>query len=83
MIAETLKPLETEIRAFEEQLPALRKKHAVGTYVLFIGACMVGAFRSYATALDAGYDQAGTEPFLVKQISEEGEEVQFVYGLQA
>ena len=79
----TLKPLEVEIDAFEKELPALRKKLAVGTFVLFVGSDCVGDFESYSQALEAGYEKAGMEPFLVKQISQEGEDVQYVYGLQA
>lgn len=78
-----LKPLEVEINAFEKELPTLRKKLPVGTYVLFVGSRFMGNFKSYSEALEAGYQKAGMVPFLVKQISREGEDVQHVYGLQA
>lgn len=78
-----LQPLEAEIQAFEEQLPALRKQFPIGTFVLFVGSCMVGGYRTYSSALEAGYDETGGEPFLVKQVSREGEDVQHVYALQA
>lgn len=76
---EALKSLEPEIQAFEEQLPVLREKFPIGTYVLFAGACLLGAFDSYSEALKMGYEKVGMEPFLVKQVSREGEDVQYVY----
>ena len=79
----TLKPLEVEIDAFEKQLPTLRNELPIGTYVLFVGSRLMGNFKSYSEALEAGYQKAGLVPFLVKQISREGEDVQHVYGLQA
>lgn len=79
-----LEPLETEINAFEAQLPDLRKQYPAGTYVLFVGSRLVDSFESYAKALEAGYEKVGFErPFLVKQVSKEGEDVAHVYGLQA
>jgi len=79
-----LEPLEAEINAFEAQLPSLREKFPTGTYVLFVGSEVLGHFTSYAKALEAGYDAVGFErPFLVKQVSKEGEDVAHVYGLQA
>jgi len=78
-----LKPLQTEIKTFEEQLPTLRITYPVGTYVLFTGACLIGSFNSYSAALEAGYEKVGMKPFLVKQVSREGEDVQHVYGLQS
>ena len=80
---EVLIPLQTEIKTFEEQLPTLRTKFPIGTYVLFIGTCLVGGFSTYTAALEAGYEKAGMEPFLVKQVSKAGEDVQYVYGLRA
>jgi hypothetical protein len=80
---EALIPLQTEIKTFEEQLPTLRTKYPIGTYVLFMGTCLVGGFATYSAALEAGYEKAGTEPFLVKQVSKAGEDVQYVYGLRA
>ena len=80
---EALIPLQTEIKTFEEQLPTLRTKFPIGTYVLFMGTCLVGGFSSYTVALEAGYEKAGMEPFLVKQVSKAGEDVQYVYGLRA
>jgi hypothetical protein len=80
---EVLKPLQTEIKTFEEQLPTLRTKFPIGTYVLFMGTCLVGGFSTYTAALEAGYEKAGMEPFLVKQVSKAGEDVQYVYGLRA
>ena len=79
---EALIPLQTEIKTFEEQLPTLRTKFPIGTYVLFMGTCLFGGFSTYTAALEAGYEKAGTEPFLVKQVSRAGEDVQYVYGLQ-
>ena len=80
---EVLIPLQTEIKTFEEQLPTLRTKFPIGTYVLFIGTCLVGGFSTYTAALEAGYEKAGMEPFLVKQVSKASEDVQYVYGLRA
>lgn len=80
---EVSQPLETEIKAFEERLPSLRQQLPVGTFVLFVGSCMLGSFTSYTQALEAGYEKAGTRPFLVKQVSREGEDVQYVFGLRA
>lgn len=79
-----LEPLEAEILAFEAQLPILRKTYPVGTYVLFVGSTLVDNFSSYAQALEAGYEKVGFDkPFLVKQVSKEGEDVAHVYGLQS
>jgi len=79
-----LEPLEAEITAFEAQLPFLLEKYLTGTYVLFVGSQMRGNFTSYAKALEAGYEAVGFDkPFLVKQISKEGEDVAHVYALQA
>lgn len=80
---EALLPLQTEIKTFEEQLPNLRTKHPIGTYVLVTGACLVGGFATYSAALEAGYEKSGMKPFLVKQVSKAGEDVQYVYGIQA
>ena len=80
---EALIPLQTEIKTFEEQLPTLRTKFPIGTYVLIMGTCLVGGFSTYTAALEAGYEKAGTESFLVKQVSKAGEDVQYVYGLRA
>ena len=80
---EALIPLQTEIKTFEEQLPTLRTKFPIGTYVLSMGTCLVGGFSTYSAALEAGYEKAGMEPFLVKQVSKAGEDVQYVYGLRA
>ena len=80
---EALKPLEAEIKAFEQQLPGLRKQLPIGTFVLFVGSCMLGSFGTYTQALEAGYEKAGMKPFLVKQVSREGEDVQYVFGLRA
>ena len=80
---EVLIPLQTEIKTFEEQLPTLRTKFPIGTYVLFIGTCLVGGFSTYTAALEAGSEKAGMEPFLVKQVSKASEDVQYVYGLRA
>lgn len=78
-----LQPLENDIIAFEKQLPELRAQHPVGTYVLYAGAQLLGGFTTYALALEAGYEKVGSAPFLVKQVSKEGEDVAHVYGLQA
>jgi hypothetical protein len=78
---EALIPLQTEIMTFEEQLPILRTKHPIGTYVLVTGDCLVGGFTTYSAALEAGYEKVGMKPFLVKQVSNAGEEVQHVYGI--
>ena len=48
-----------------------------------MGTCLVGCFSTYSAALEAGYEKAGTDPFLVKQVSKAGEDVQYVYGLPA
>ena len=76
---EALIPLQTEIKTFEEQLPNLRMNHPIGTYVLVMGACLIGGFNTYSAALEAGYKEAGMKPFLVKQVSKAGEDVQYVF----
>jgi len=78
-----LQPLEAEIIAFEAKLPILRQQFSIGTYVLFAGSRMLGNFKTYREALHAGYAEVGLDPFLVKQICREGEDVQHVYGLKA
>jgi len=75
--------LTTELKEFEENLPKLRKELPIGTYVLIVGTCLLGHFNNYTDALEAGYKEVGMKPFLVKQISQEGEDIQYVYGLQS
>jgi hypothetical protein len=59
-------PLTEEVRAFEAHLPRWTDRE--GQFVLIKGRDIVGFFPRYELALEAGYEQFGAGPFLVKQI---------------
>ncbi len=64
--------------AYAAELPSLRRKFPIGHYALFVEAAFIGAYATYSDALIQGYEHAGKQPFLVKQISIIGEEIHCV-----
>ena len=59
--------LQRELDFFESQRMALFER-APGKYVLVKGTSLYGIYDTEIEAVRAGYQQIGTEPFLVKQI---------------
>ena len=59
--------LDREIAKYREILPTLTASD--GKFALFYKGELKGIFDSYSDALVAGYNLAGLEPFLVKQIA--------------
>jgi hypothetical protein len=59
-------PLAEEVSTYEAHLPAWVDRE--GQFVLIKGQDVLGFYPRYEEALDAGYDQLGSGPFLVKQI---------------
>jgi hypothetical protein len=60
--------LETETATFE-RLRADRLAGEEGRFAVIKGDQLVGLFDTYSDGLKAGYDAAGLEPFLIKQVS--------------
>jgi hypothetical protein len=61
-------PLKKDLEAFEAQREALQKE--TGKFVVFYKGELVGAFASIQEAYGKGYEKAGSEPFLVRQITD-------------
>lgn len=59
--------LEKELKAYREKLGELLADHQ-GKYALVFEDNVVNTFAAYEDAIKAGYDVAGTKPFLVKKI---------------
>jgi hypothetical protein len=59
-------PLAEEARTYESHLPGWTDRE--GQFVLIKGRDTLGFYPRYEEALDAGYEQFGAGPFLVKQI---------------
>lgn len=59
-------PLAEELRTYEAHLPAWADRE--GQFVLIRGREILGLFPRHEQALEAGYDQVGSGPFLVKQV---------------
>ena len=59
--------LETEIAFFEAQRAAFLKEHQ-GKYALIKGEECFGFFDDDTGAFQAGVEQFGAEPFLIKQV---------------
>jgi hypothetical protein len=60
-------PLERELAVYSENLMDLLTSE--GKYVVVHGETIQGPFDTYEDALQAGYDEFGVVPFLVKRIS--------------
>lgn len=58
--------LEVELAAYERELPNLLPQE--GRFAVFFGDRFVGTYDTYHDALQAGYDAAELNPFLVKKI---------------
>jgi hypothetical protein len=59
--------LETELATFDRLLPQLVAEE--GKFAVIRADALIGVFDTYQDALKAGYEKAGLEPFLVKQIA--------------
>jgi len=59
-------PLAEEVRTYEAHLPGWADRQ--GQFVVIRGRDVLGFYPSHEDALEAGYDQLGSGPFLVKQI---------------
>lgn len=69
--------LKEELETFRRQLPSLKADYPLGHFAVIAGAVFLGAFASYDAALEAGYENAPSPKFLVKQIGSD-DEVQHV-----
>jgi hypothetical protein len=62
--------LERELATFRRMLPSLLSSPGgPGQYALVHGDQVVGLYPTFDAAADAGYDQFGLSPFLVKQVA--------------
>ena len=59
-------PLVVEVETYESRLRGWADRE--GQFVLIKGRRVLGFYPGTEAALEAGYDQFGDEPFLVKQI---------------
>jgi hypothetical protein len=59
--------LDTELRTYEQNRERLLEE-SEGKYVLIHGDQILGRFESDTDAINAGYEQLGNVPFLVKQV---------------
>ncbi|MFI5454376.1 MAG: hypothetical protein ACHRXM_02905 [Isosphaerales bacterium] len=59
-------PLAEEVRTYEAHLPGWANRE--GQFVVIRGRDVLGFYPRHEQALEAGYDQLGSGPFLVKQI---------------
>ncbi len=59
-------PLTQEVRTYDAHLAGWADRH--GQFVVIRGRDILGFYRCHQDALEAGYDQFGSVPFLVKQI---------------
>jgi len=59
--------LEQDLEKYRAILPSLVGSE--GKFALVVSGELKGVFESYADALNAGYQEAGLKPFLVKQIA--------------
>ena len=73
-------PLETELSCFRAKHAELLGK-AKGEYVLIQGERVLGTFASKRDALMAGYRELGNKPFLVKQLTEVDDVLEFTSNL--
>jgi hypothetical protein len=60
------KPLRAELRVYRKHLPDLLADE--NKFVVIHGETIRAPFDTYELALQAGYDEFGLKPFLVKQI---------------
>ena len=60
-------PLANEARTFDENIEAWSAEHG-GEFVLLRGSSLIGFFKTYKQALEAGYGKFGLTPFFVRQI---------------
>ena len=68
--------LEQETAYFESEKSDLLEHHR-GQYVLIHDHDMLGAFPRFEDAFAAGIREIGNKPFLVKQVNDQPEQVQF------
>jgi hypothetical protein len=68
--------LQTELEFYNKQKAELLKHHK-GQFALIKGAELVGTYTTWAEAFNDGIKQLGNVPFLIRQIQEKDETVQF------
>lgn len=62
--------LETEIAYFERMKEEFLKNHQ-GQFLLIMGERLVGAFTTAAQAYEAGLQEFGNQPFLIRRAGDE------------
>lgn len=67
--------LEQELEFYQSQKQALLQTHK-GQYALIKGEKLLGTYTTFEEAFNAGVAAVGTEPFLIKEITEKDASVQ-------
>ena len=68
--------LETEREYYEEQKTELLK-HYESQFALIIGSSLAGTFTTHEEAFNAGVEQFGNVAFLIQQVQERDEVIQY------
>jgi hypothetical protein len=62
--------LSTELKTYErERSRLIAEQSNLGQFALIHGDSIAGLYSTFETALAAGYDKFGLEPFLVKEVT--------------
>lgn len=67
--------LEQELEFYQSQKQALLQTHK-GQFALIKGEKLLGAYTTFEEAFNAGVAAVGTEPFLIKEVTEQDERMQ-------
>lgn len=67
--------LERELEFYRSQKQALLQTHK-GQFALIKGEKLLGAYATFEEAFNAGVAAIGTEPFLIKEVTEQDEIMQ-------
>lgn len=67
--------LERELEFYRSQKQALLQTHK-GQFALIKGEKLLGAYTTFEEAFNAGVAAVGTEPFLIKEVTEQDEIIQ-------
>lgn len=73
-IGEWITMLEQELKIFENNLPEWLKSHS-GKFALIKGDELIGFFNTTDEALEVGARRFGLQPFLVRRITAQQEEI--------
>ena len=68
--------LETEQEYYKEQKVELLK-HYEGQFALIVGSRLAGTFTTHREAFNAGVEQFGNVAFLIQQVQERDEVIQY------